>query len=176
MCGGSWKLHLWLNASIFIIVLRVNLNLVLFVVYWVNRSSLICYFAVVTGTPNPSGSTPAPVFTQCDFDSGTLCGWTQASDDQFDWTVHQKNTGTSQTGPSYDHTTGSNNGKIPPECDGLFTFCKVMKDIYLLILTLLICLYYSTGRPIHRPLFVLGRNIQKEANVLVYSTGRNFSL
>lgn len=67
-------------------------------------------YTVVTGTPGPLGTTPAPVFTQCDFDSGTLCGWTQASDDQFDWTIHQKNTGTSQTGPSYDHTTGSNNG------------------------------------------------------------------
>ena len=85
------------------------------------------------------------MFTQCDFDSGTLCGWTQASDDQFDWTVHQKNTGTSQTGPSYDHTTGSNNGKIPPECDGLFTFCKVMKDILFAHFDS-IDLYSSTGR------------------------------
>ena len=106
---------------------------------------MVCNFEVVTGTPNPSGSTPAPVFTQCDFDSGTLCGWTQASDDQFDWTVHQKNTGTSQTGPSYDHTTGSNNGKIPPECDGLFTFCKVMKDILFAHFDS-IDLYSSTGR------------------------------
>ncbi|XP_066300034.1 MAM and LDL-receptor class A domain-containing protein 1-like [Branchiostoma lanceolatum] len=42
----------------------------------------------------------------CDFESG-ICGWTQATDDQFDWTRNQGTTATSNSGPSSDHTTGN---------------------------------------------------------------------
>ncbi|XP_035658185.1 MAM and LDL-receptor class A domain-containing protein 1-like [Branchiostoma floridae] len=42
----------------------------------------------------------------CDFESG-LCGWTQATDDEFDWTRNQGTTGTANSGPSSDHTTGN---------------------------------------------------------------------
>lgn len=69
-----------------------------------------CNSAVITGTASPLGVTPPTIYTECNFDAGTICGWSQPKDDQFDWTVHQKNTGTVQTGPSYDHTTGSSTG------------------------------------------------------------------
>lgn len=48
----------------------------------------------------------APSQWDCNFESG-LCTWTQAKDDQFDWTRVQGGTGTTNTGPSSDHTTGS---------------------------------------------------------------------
>ncbi|XP_013409923.1 MAM and LDL-receptor class A domain-containing protein 1 isoform X1 [Lingula anatina] len=42
----------------------------------------------------------------CNFDKN-VCGFTQSSSDQFDWTRHQGNTSSPKTGPSKDHTTGS---------------------------------------------------------------------
>lgn len=63
--------------------------------------------AVITATAKPGQSPPV---TQCDFDSGTLCTWTQDSTDQMDWIIHQSNTGTTNTGPPYDHTTSSDKG------------------------------------------------------------------
>lgn len=47
----------------------------------------------------------APSTYDCHFESG-LCTWTQAKDDQFDWTRTTGGTGTGQTGPSNDHTHG----------------------------------------------------------------------
>ncbi|XP_072182118.1 MAM and LDL-receptor class A domain-containing protein 1-like [Diadema setosum] len=46
----------------------------------------------------------------CDFGEteGTICGWIQANGtDMFDWTPRKGSTGSSYTGPSHDHTTGS---------------------------------------------------------------------
>ncbi|XP_013397768.1 MAM and LDL-receptor class A domain-containing protein 1-like [Lingula anatina] len=56
-----------------------------------------------TGTAVPGGTTPAPVLTQCNFESG-LCGWTQDTKDNFDWTRQQGATPSGTTGPSTDHT------------------------------------------------------------------------
>ncbi|XP_035665473.1 MAM and LDL-receptor class A domain-containing protein 1-like [Branchiostoma floridae] len=42
----------------------------------------------------------------CDFDT-TLCGYQQDNTDDFDWTRQQGSTATTNTGPSFDHTTGS---------------------------------------------------------------------
>eukprot|EP00058_Branchiostoma_floridae_P006575 XP_002592063.1 hypothetical protein BRAFLDRAFT_246509 [Branchiostoma floridae] len=52
-------------------------------------------------------STPG-VF-DCDFETD-LCGWTQDSEDDFDWTRHEGSTDTGNTGPPYDHTMGDENG------------------------------------------------------------------
>lgn len=53
-----------------------------------------------------SGIVLAPSQWDCNFESG-LCTWTQAKDDQFDWTRVRGSTGTTNTGPTSDHTTGS---------------------------------------------------------------------
>ena len=41
----------------------------------------------------------------CNFESN-FCGWTQAHNDQFDWTRQSRPSGTANTGPRSDHTTG----------------------------------------------------------------------
>ena len=38
----------------------------------------------------------------CNFDSGSLCDFTQATGDQFDWTLHKGPTSTGGTGPGTD--------------------------------------------------------------------------
>ncbi|XP_019646647.1 PREDICTED: MAM and LDL-receptor class A domain-containing protein 1-like, partial [Branchiostoma belcheri] len=43
----------------------------------------------------------------CDFETSDLCGYTQDSTDDLDWTRHSGQTPTSATGPSVDHTLGS---------------------------------------------------------------------
>ncbi|XP_035673104.1 uncharacterized protein LOC118413683 [Branchiostoma floridae] len=45
----------------------------------------------------------------CDFETD-MCGWTQNSQlqDNFDWTRHRGSTGSVDTGPSFDHTMGTN--------------------------------------------------------------------
>nr|KAG5689549.1 hypothetical protein BaRGS_022052 [Batillaria attramentaria] len=45
----------------------------------------------------------------CDFEQG-LCSYTQNTDDQFDWTRNKGSTGTTGTGPSFDHTQGDDQG------------------------------------------------------------------
>ncbi|XP_066292880.1 MAM and LDL-receptor class A domain-containing protein 1-like, partial [Branchiostoma lanceolatum] len=47
-----------------------------------------------------------PCGGDCDFDT-TLCGYQQDNTDDFDWTRQKDSTGTSDTGPSSDHTSGS---------------------------------------------------------------------
>ncbi|XP_038077803.1 MAM domain-containing protein 2-like [Patiria miniata] len=49
-------------------------------------------------------------FEICDFetDEDALCGYTQDADDDFDWSLRQGGTPTSNTGPAYDHTLGVN--------------------------------------------------------------------
>ena len=44
--------------------------------------------------------------TSCNFDSG-LCCWRQSNVDVFDWTLNSGSTWSSDTGPDYDHTSGS---------------------------------------------------------------------
>ena len=49
----------------------------------------------------------------CTFEQG-LCSYTQLQDDQFDWTRNSGTTGTTGTGPPYDHTTGT--GMLSSTC------------------------------------------------------------
>ncbi|GFN85250.1 MAM and LDL-receptor class a domain-containing protein 2-like [Plakobranchus ocellatus] len=58
---------------------------------------------VSTGTTLPS--TPF----DCNFEDN-LCGWSQDTTDQFDWTRAQGPTGSSNTGPLMDHTKSNNQG------------------------------------------------------------------
>ncbi|XP_075067573.1 MAM and LDL-receptor class A domain-containing protein 1 [Mixophyes fleayi] len=46
---------------------------------------------------------------QCDFEHG-MCNWIQDTDDDFDWTRHQGQTPTLNTGPMKDHTLGTVKG------------------------------------------------------------------
>ena len=56
------------------------------------------------------GPCPAPMM--CDFEDQALCGFIQATDDQFDWSVHQGSTSSVNTGPVNDHTYGTSAGKV----------------------------------------------------------------
>lgn len=47
---------------------------------------------------------------RCDYESSTLCGWTQDPDDDFDWTHHSGKTPSGRTGPEADHTLGTHDG------------------------------------------------------------------
>ena len=40
----------------------------------------------------------------CDFEGGDFCLWSNNQTDHFDWTIGQGKTGSSFTGPSFDHT------------------------------------------------------------------------
>ncbi|XP_071956926.1 MAM and LDL-receptor class A domain-containing protein 2-like [Antedon mediterranea] len=52
--------------------------------------------------------TPPPGPVDCDFESGGICNtWTQANDDDFDWTFGTGSTATIDTGPAFDHTLGT---------------------------------------------------------------------
>ncbi|KAL9987825.1 hypothetical protein ACROYT_G002193 [Oculina patagonica] len=64
--------------------------------------------ASISPTASASSSAGFPsVPTSCDFDSGLCYGWRQSYSDDFDWIRHRGSTGSSYTGPDYDHTTGS---------------------------------------------------------------------
>nr|XP_054757008.1 MAM and LDL-receptor class A domain-containing protein 2-like [Lytechinus pictus] len=52
----------------------------------------------------------------CDFELD-FCGWTQDQTDEFDWTRDAGGTGSSNTGPSYDHSTGT--------AEGFYAFIEV---------------------------------------------------
>lgn len=41
---------------------------------------------------------------ECSFDDGTLCSWTNANDNQFDWLLHSGTTPTANTGPDGDRS------------------------------------------------------------------------
>ncbi|XP_041467171.1 MAM and LDL-receptor class A domain-containing protein 1-like [Lytechinus variegatus] len=60
-------------------------------------------FITQTGLCNDTG------VIGCDFEDD-ICGYTQEDDDDFDWTRHKGHTGTSDTGPPFDHTTGTVDG------------------------------------------------------------------
>ncbi|CAF0847412.1 unnamed protein product, partial [Rotaria sordida] len=44
---------------------------------------------------------------ECTFDDNTLCSWTNAANNQFDWILHKGTTPSTITGPVGDHTTGN---------------------------------------------------------------------
>lgn len=48
----------------------------------------------------------------CSFEDSSLCGYSQVSTDQFDWTLKAGSTTTVGTGPISDHTYGTNRGEF----------------------------------------------------------------
>ena len=55
-----------------------------------------------------------PQQSMCTFDKG-MCGWRDLPSDQFehfDWTRHKGPSSTKGTGPPFDHTNGTLEGKI----------------------------------------------------------------
>ena len=44
--------------------------------------------------------------TSCSFDNGLCCDWQQSITDVFDWTINTGSTGSLNTGPDHDHTSG----------------------------------------------------------------------
>lgn len=74
------------------------------------RCYLKKYVLLLISVINP---TPGPlVINNCDFESN-LCGYVNdKSGDNFDWTRQTGRTASSNTGPSSDHTLGTNSGKI----------------------------------------------------------------
>jgi hypothetical protein len=55
------------------------------------------------------GACPATV--NCDFEDPMLCGYTQDTSDQFDWTRQKGHTTSVGTGPTNDHTYGTATGQ-----------------------------------------------------------------
>ncbi|XP_070536976.1 tyrosine-protein kinase receptor-like [Ptychodera flava] len=52
-----------------------------------------------------------PESARCDFEDENMCGWfNEATDDDFDWKRHFGRTPTKNTGPSRDHTLGTDQG------------------------------------------------------------------
>jgi len=47
----------------------------------------------------------APGLFQCNFDTD-ICGWAQSKSDNFDWKRQSGKTGSVNTGPDSDHTSG----------------------------------------------------------------------
>ncbi|PAA80981.1 hypothetical protein BOX15_Mlig025956g4, partial [Macrostomum lignano] len=63
---------------------------------------------VTSSTALPT-TTKTPNINDCNFETG-ICSWTQAGDDDFDWTRNRGPTPTAGTGPTTDHTTGTADG------------------------------------------------------------------
>ena len=63
-----------------------------------------------------------PPQLQCSFEDPNLCGWNNVHGDNFDWTRANGYTASRGTGPSFDHTTGTNNGKLKTPGKGYYSF------------------------------------------------------
>ncbi|XP_033751988.1 MAM and LDL-receptor class A domain-containing protein 1-like [Pecten maximus] len=57
-----------------------------------------------------AGPCTSSVGLQCNFESSSLCGWSQDHSDNIDWISKAGRTSSSGTGPSTDHTTGTTSG------------------------------------------------------------------
>lgn len=63
---------------------------------------------------------------RCNFDSSAICGFTQASNDQFDWSRTSRKSWGSNTGPSFDHTTGNGTGMCVCMSRYIYFFMKTL--------------------------------------------------
>ena len=67
---------------------------------------------IIQSTPKPSIPTLAPINNvfenfSCNFDNGFCDGITQDTNDELDFILNRGNTPSKNTGPSFDHTSGS---------------------------------------------------------------------
>ncbi|XP_022097819.1 MAM and LDL-receptor class A domain-containing protein 1-like [Acanthaster planci] len=85
----------WLSAAWFATLLMCT---------WCVQEGL----ADVTAAP-ASVTTPQPTNWNCNFEQG-ICTYSQATDDDFDWTRDYGGTPSQSTGPSFDHTKGDASG------------------------------------------------------------------
>lgn len=69
-----------------------------------------CFYGPSVPTPFPTTLPPPttrpPSIWDCNFETG-YCKWNNSKEDDFDWTRTRGGTSSTNTGPSYDHTTGS---------------------------------------------------------------------
>ncbi|XP_015761869.1 PREDICTED: MAM and LDL-receptor class A domain-containing protein 1-like isoform X4 [Acropora digitifera] len=63
-------------------------------------------FCRLGSTPPPATTSPSPP-RDCNFDSPSICGYTQSTNDTFNWSRQRGSTSSIGTGPSSDHTSGS---------------------------------------------------------------------
>ncbi|EDO47788.1 predicted protein [Nematostella vectensis] len=72
-----------------------------------------CFYGPAVPTPFPTTPVPPttspPSIWDCNFDTN-LCSWNNSKEDDFDWFRQSGSTGSTNTGPSADHTTGSTSG------------------------------------------------------------------
>ncbi|XP_038071819.1 MAM and LDL-receptor class A domain-containing protein 1-like [Patiria miniata] len=64
--------------------------------------------SVDEGQCNPT--VPLPVVLNCDFNSNNLCQFINNQNDDFDWTLNNGNTPSTDTGPDSDHSTTNSSG------------------------------------------------------------------
>ncbi|KAJ8022250.1 MAM and LDL-receptor class A domain-containing protein 2 [Holothuria leucospilota] len=78
--------------------------------YWCVWNNECCYYCpggtIQPTTPSQTTHVPVPTQLNCTFEYDT-CGYYQRNDDDFDWTRHRGSTGSYNTGPTGDHTTGT---------------------------------------------------------------------
>ncbi|XP_052259240.1 uncharacterized protein LOC127863655 isoform X2 [Dreissena polymorpha] len=68
--------------------------------------------SIDSGGNSIGGTTMLPYVSSCNFDNDTNCIWHNVhAGDNFNWTLHQGETPSENTGPTYDHTTGTPQGK-----------------------------------------------------------------
>ena len=67
-----------------------------------------------SATPIPTlsncNSTPVDSAINCNFESSSICGFTQGKNDNFDWLRHSGGTPSFKTGPTADHTYTTSQG------------------------------------------------------------------
>lgn len=67
------------------------------------------YLLIIAANVNPYVLFNIATYTRCNFENG-LCGWTQLTSDDFNWSREQGESTSSGTGPSADHTSGTPTG------------------------------------------------------------------
>lgn len=71
------------------------------------------FFSVGTWLPLPNWLKLLNYFAAfCDFEDTQMCGYTQSLSDQFDWTLKSGHTAPTGTGPAYDHTYTTAQGRL----------------------------------------------------------------
>ncbi|XP_047128245.1 MAM and LDL-receptor class A domain-containing protein 1 isoform X1 [Hydra vulgaris] len=67
-------------------------------------------FAVTTSIPPSPSTTPMLTVYGCNFETKTLCQWSQDLTDKFNWTLNSGTTSSDGSGPNVDHTYGNKTG------------------------------------------------------------------